>query len=102
LLQGKIACLRGLRKWDEADATLQRALALHPAALGTLDERGWWYFDQKHYQEAVTAFDRVLKIQPDDGGALQGKISSLRLLRQFPQAHALIDLALQRHPRDIG
>ena len=80
-LQGKIASLRVLKNYDEAGREIERALRLFPDSVAIRNQRGRWHYDQEHYKEAAAAFDEVLQIAPKNEYALQGKVKSLRLLK---------------------
>jgi serine/threonine-protein kinase len=52
-------------EWDEALASLERALALSPREPYLLFELGTTYFSLRSYEEAEAHFDRALALQPD-------------------------------------
>lgn len=96
LLQGKIAACRLARRFEEAQAAAQQALAHHPESPGIVSESGWLYFAQNQYDRAVEVFDRALELDPRYSAALQGKIAALRLSRQFEPAHEWVAKGLER------
>jgi tetratricopeptide (TPR) repeat protein len=73
----------------------------HPD-LKQLEARGWALLEQKKYDAAIKAFDRVFKQQADNIAAFQGKIAALRKKRDFAAAGALLDKALAAHPEHPG
>ena len=52
-------------KWDEALASLERALALNPRSTGLLARLGSTYFSLRRYEEAEACYDRALAFHPD-------------------------------------
>src|SRR6516165_498769 len=62
--------------------------------IGIQNERGWLSHEQKHYADAVAAFDDSLAINNHDEGALLGKIAAVRACRQFSFFNAPIATAL--------
>ena len=88
--QGKIACLRKKHEFREAKSLLETALKQHPRHIGILSEAGWLNLEQKQYDAAIEAFDKVLEIDPKNEGILLWKIQLLREKRRFDEAQTLI------------
>jgi tetratricopeptide (TPR) repeat protein len=101
-MQGLAAAWRRHGKFAEADALLQKAVALFPDGLGLLNEAGWSRLAREQFDEAFAAFRKALDVVPDDEGALLGGISALRQRRRFGEAEDLIAQALGHHPESVG
>ncbi len=101
-LQGKIASLRILKNYDEGGQEIERALKLLPDSVELRNERGRWHYDQERYKEAAAAFDEVLQVDPKNEDALQGKISSLRILKNYDEAGQEIEQALRLLPDSVA
>lgn len=70
------------RDYDRARAQCDTALALEPNNALTLDSIGLVALQQKRWQDAWTAYDKVLKIDPKQASARFGRgIAELRLGR---------------------
>jgi tetratricopeptide (TPR) repeat protein len=91
--QGKIASLRKKRDFAGANELLAKALSAHPKDPGILSERAWLFVEQQKYDEAISAFDEVLKVKRSDEGIFLWKISLLRSQRHFEEAKKLIEEA---------
>jgi tetratricopeptide (TPR) repeat protein len=91
--QGKIASLRKKRDFGGANELLAKALNAHPEHPGILSERAWLFLEQKKIDEAISAFDEVLKVSRSDEGIFLWKISLLRSQRRFEEAKKLIEEA---------
>ena len=61
-------------KWEQALASLQRALTLNPRAPGLLYELGWTYLSLRRYDEAEGHFDRYASLQPEFGALLKALV----------------------------
>jgi tetratricopeptide (TPR) repeat protein len=85
-LQGKIACLRKLRRYDEAARLIETALQLHPKSVGVLSERAWLDVERGNYDQAIVDFREVLQHPQKDEGAWVWLISLLRTQRRFDEA----------------
>ena len=99
-LQGKIASLRGLKKYDDAEDLVDKGLKLHPNSILILNERAWIYFNRDNYNDALNCFNKVLGISEDDQTAFQGKIASLRKNQKYIESEELIARALDKHPNN--
>jgi tetratricopeptide (TPR) repeat protein len=96
--QGMIAALRKKRDFAAAGVLLAKALERHPKQVGILSERAWLWLEQKKYEEAIAAFDAVLKVEPHNQDILLWKISLLGRLRRFDDAAQSIEVAEKMFP----
>jgi tetratricopeptide (TPR) repeat protein len=99
--QGKIASLRKKRDFVGANEWLAKALNAHPKHPGILSEQAWLFLEQKKYDEAIGAFDEVLKVIRSDEGIFLWQISLLRSQRHFEEARKLIKEAGQIFPESL-
>jgi tetratricopeptide (TPR) repeat protein len=68
----------------------------------SLEHAGWELFEKGAWFEALAKFDELLKIDPENEGALQGGIASLRKQRRFSEAAELLSQALRKRPDSAG
>jgi tetratricopeptide (TPR) repeat protein len=68
-LQGKIACLRMQRKFDEALRMAENAYSLIGESPGIYSEKGWLNIELENYQEAEENFRNVLRLVKNDSYA---------------------------------
>ena len=99
--QGKIASLRKKRDFAGANELLAKALSAHPMHPGILSEQAWLFLEQKKYDEAISAFEEVLKVRRSDEGIFLWQISLLRSQRHFEEAKKLIAEASHIFPESL-
>ena len=83
---------------DEADALLERALALSPGNGAYLDSRGWLRYRQGRYAEALADIDSSMKRQRSDEVILEHRACVLEALDRKDQARRDWTLLLERIP----
>lgn len=98
-LQGKIATLRLLRRFQDANKMLLETADSFPDHLGIQSERGWVLFDQKRYDKASEVFETVYK--KGDNSVLKWIISCFRLQRRFQEAQTWMLKAHGLKPNDV-
>jgi tetratricopeptide (TPR) repeat protein len=99
--QGEIAALRKKRDFVAASALLAKALVHHRAELGILSERAWIFYEQKKYDDALAAFDELLKLHPRAEDIWLSKIALLRNRRRFDEAGQAISSAEKLFPASL-
>jgi hypothetical protein len=91
-----------LRRYDEALAALDRALALQPDNADAHSNRGIVLSDIKRHDEAIASFDRALQLAPDHVEALSNKAAVLLALKRHDEALACCHRALALAPDHVG
>ena len=86
------------RRFDEALASYDRALALQPDHAEALCNRGNALRQLKRFDEALESYDRALAARPDDANALNNRGNMLHELKRFDEALASYDRALALQP----
>jgi tetratricopeptide (TPR) repeat protein len=81
----KIASLRGLRRFTEAENLVQEALDKLPKNIEILNQWGILYYSQKQYERAIEINNQILEIDPSNERAFVWKIASLR--PEFIRSH---------------
>jgi tetratricopeptide (TPR) repeat protein len=99
--QGKIAALRKKRDFEAAAALLEQALAVHPGHPGILSERAWIFLEQNKYDDAIAAFDGVLKVDPRNDNVWLWKIALLRNRGRFDEAGPALAAAEKLFPDSL-
>ena len=79
----------GLKRYDEAVASIDRALTLDPENADWWDSRGEILLAAGRYQEAIAAYDQALARSPELASSRQGKAQALRALGRSAEADAL-------------
>ena len=90
--------LRDLKRFDDALASYDRALAIKPDYAEALNNRGVALQELKRFDDALASFDRALAIKPDYAEALNNRGNVLRDLKRFDDALASYDRALAIKP----
>jgi predicted O-linked N-acetylglucosamine transferase (SPINDLY family) len=90
--------LRGLRHFEAALASYDRALALQPNSPDIHYNRANVLRDLKRHDEAVEAFARALQLNPRHLAACNNRGNALRDLGRFEEALRDFDRALQLRP----
>jgi tetratricopeptide (TPR) repeat protein len=90
------------RRFDEALASYDRALALRPDHAEALCNRGATLHELKRFDEALASYDRALALRPNFAEALCNRGTTLHALRRFDEALASHDRALGLQPHHAG
>jgi tetratricopeptide (TPR) repeat protein len=86
---------------DKAIESYDQALAQRADHVEALSNRGWVLLEQEKWQEARRAFDRALKIRPDDHGALQGLAQVLEKSRDYAGAQRVLSRLNAQSPNFV-
>jgi tetratricopeptide (TPR) repeat protein len=89
-----------LKRYEEALASYDRALAIQPDFANALSNRGNVLLELKRYEEALASYDRALAIRPDLAEAHLGRgtVLSTFELKRYEEALASYDRALTIRP----
>lgn len=98
----KISLLRAARRYREAEEAIAAARRVFPDSTRLPIEAAWLMFDEKAYDDAIAAFDRVLATTPAEPSAWQGKIATLRKCGYFVDAETTANAGLKSCPGDPG
>jgi tetratricopeptide (TPR) repeat protein len=82
------------RRFDEALASYDRALAVQRNHAGALCNRGVTLHELRRFDEALASYDRALAMRPDDAEALFNRGVTLQELNRIEEALASYDRAL--------
>ena len=97
-----IVSLRKMRKFDDAQARINDALATVTDKLNFICEQGSLYYNTRDYDKAIKVFDRALKIDDHDTFALQWRTASLRKKKDFAEAERALQEAFSKVPYETG
>jgi tetratricopeptide (TPR) repeat protein len=91
-----------MQKWPDSIATLEQAVALDGTNKQALFTIGNAYDEEKDFAKAAEAYERFLKLNPENAWMGNLKLGEDRLaLGQFDQAVAALEQAAQAQPKDI-
>ena len=94
--RGNVFC--ELKRYDEAFAAYDRALALKPDLANAWLGRGNVFCELKRYDEAFATYDRALALKPDLANAWIGRGNVFCELKRYDEAFAAYDRALALKP----
>ncbi|MFB9926809.1 tetratricopeptide repeat protein [Amycolatopsis halotolerans] len=94
----RVASLRQLRRFEEAEAAANEAIELRPDEPDLLVQLGWVRYDQSRFEEAVDAFRRALDLDPGRAWALLALSVACLRLRRFDEAKESAQTILDRQP----
>ena len=97
-LSNRGVTLSELKRFEEALASYDLALALRPDHAEALSNRGVTLMELKRFKEALASYDRALVVRPDYAEALSNRGNILRELMRFDEALASYDRALAVRP----
>ncbi|WP_370938472.1 tetratricopeptide repeat protein [Amycolatopsis sp. cg13] len=101
-LAERVASLRRLRRFEEAEAAAEEAIGRRPDEPGLLVQRGWVQHDQGRYEEALGWFRRAQEVEPGYAWALLAESSVCSGLRRFEEAKACARAVLDREPDNVA
>jgi tetratricopeptide (TPR) repeat protein len=69
----------------------------------SLEDKGWQFFEQKRYDDAISLCDKIfINDKRQSVAAFQCKIASLRKKGEFEKAFELFKEAIHIHPNELG
>ena len=98
-LYGRGLALNTLRRFPEAEQSLERATALAPERANYWHLLGLARFYGLRFASALEAFEKLLQLSPERADAWGLKGMALFELARYPEALAAFDEALQRNAR---
>jgi tetratricopeptide (TPR) repeat protein len=99
-LQNRANVLFEMKRFTDALAGYDKALALRPDDPRLISNRGNTLCELNRPAEAVAAFDRALKLKPGDPDVLNTRGNALLTLNRASDALTCYDRALAVRPRD--
>jgi tetratricopeptide (TPR) repeat protein len=87
-----------LKRYEDALASCERALAIQPDFAQALSNRGNVLFKLQRYDQALVSYDQALAIQPDFAQALSNRGNVLFELKRYEDALASCERALAIQP----
>jgi len=99
-LRGKVDCLRGLRRYAEAERILVDLIVKRPNYTMFRDELAWTLRVMGRQDEGIAEYERALEVDPRDDVVLWGYARALRLAGRWDDAERALLLAIERHPHD--
>jgi tetratricopeptide (TPR) repeat protein len=85
---------------EEAEAAIERALALHPEAGEALAQRAIINVVQNRKQDALADARRAVELSPDSSAAAIALSYALQATFQLEEARAVLRAAVERNPED--
>ncbi|MGW7537612.1 tetratricopeptide repeat protein [Amycolatopsis sp. NPDC054798] len=101
-LAERVASLRQLRRFDEAEAAAGEAIGRRPDDPGILVQRGWVDYDQGRFEESLGWFRRALDLDPGYAWASLAESAAYHGLRRFEEAKASAQSVLDREPDSVA
>lgn len=92
------ACLRELRRFDEARLLLKKLLEAQPNHFNALLELGRVARQQSRYTEAIEQFQKALAINPSNSWLPCGIAACLRNLGRLDESQTILDTLLASQP----
>ena len=86
---------------DQAIASLNKALEIKPDFATALTTRGGILAEQDRWAEARHDFERALKLDPRDDGALYGLAQAMRETRDYAGAQKTLGELISRSPNFV-
>ena len=86
------------RKWDEAAAAYQKAIALNPKAGAAHNSLGYALLAQDKHDEAIAAFERYAEINPTEPNPADSLGEALLRAGRFAEAEAAFQRSLAISP----
>jgi protein O-GlcNAc transferase len=90
--------MRGARRFEDALAAYDKAIALKPDYADALYNRGITLMDLKRFEEALASYDKVIALEPRYAKAHNNRGNVLQVLKRFEEAAASYDRAVAVEP----
>ena len=90
--------LRDLKRFEEALANCDRAIALDPDHIGAWINRGIALAELKRFDEALASYNQAIEIEPEHAAAFYNRANTLRELRELGEALRDCDQAIALKP----
>jgi tetratricopeptide (TPR) repeat protein len=97
-LQGKIASLRKLGQFEEAERLISKGLGSMPVSPGIASERAWLHFDQGNLGKAAEEFSKLVEGDPDSLSLTLSLAEILLRLHRTDDALSALERPRQRFP----
>lgn len=94
----RAAALHGLKRWTEALAAYDKALALEPTLVEAHNNRGNTLKALNRAEEALTSYDRALTLKPNAAEVWNNRANLLQEMQRSEEALANYDKALAYRP----
>src|SRR5262249_5917455 len=94
--------LMELKRFGDALACFDRALALRPGDVQAMNNRGNALQGLMRYEDALAAYDQALSLKPDYAEALNNRGEALQQLKRHDEALAAFDSATSMQPLAFG
>jgi tetratricopeptide (TPR) repeat protein len=94
-------CQLQLNQWTEAQATLEKVLAIYPTHLEALVNLGSCFMHQKNYAKAIHYFSTACRIDQEHLPALYNLACALMEYKRFPQARDHFLRYLEKNNDDL-
>jgi tetratricopeptide (TPR) repeat protein len=100
-LNNRGIALNALKRFDEALASYDRAIAVRPEFVEALVNRGNTLQQLQRFDAALASFDRAVAVRPDHAEAYYNRANTLHALKRFDEALASFDRALALRPNYV-
>jgi hypothetical protein len=97
-LRNRGVTLHELKRFDEALASYEQALAVRPDYAEALSNRGTSLHELKRFKDALASYDHALGVLPNYAEALHNRGVTLHELKRFDEALASYEQALAVRP----
>jgi protein O-GlcNAc transferase len=101
LFNNRGAILQGLKRFDEALASCEQAIALKPDYADALYNRGVLLQELQRFEDALASYEKALAAQPSHAAALNNRGAVLRELKRFEEALASYERLLAVRANDV-
>lgn len=100
--QWKIAILRLMKRFPEADQAIVHALAVAPGDPNIRCQRALWHYDQGQMDQALAILAPLAREHPEQTFYLDWMINTLRALGRVGEIGPAVEASLAASPRNLG